>query len=390
MQIYDIPRKLGIFITQWIALLALSASLLMAGASSAVAGNGNWVISSVNCNASQQHALHRDDDGTLWVGCGTGASGFGVYRSVDGGQTWSVPTTNPSDIISTFRVHDIERGHDGALYLAGTVSDAGAQNRVIRLNTTTAQPYAANVILVGAATAGLNDTIGHYAELPSGAALTASQTGFTKLFRPNPGIGSSAQDWTRLDGIEPFTSLLSHNGGFYASGSRNSVRPRVFLPPRAQGAQVWQLEEVILDNSYDGEMWGIAVNDQRVVAAGIDQDENRGKIYVSQGDRYNPANYTVHEFRDDGQSWAHGVCMRGDRIAVVGRRLPQGSRVLISTNGGSSFSDASPAGRTAIITECVIAPDGLLTVFGSGGFIGIWDGMLEGDQIFRSRFQLGN
>jgi len=356
-------------------------------ASPAVLADGNWSIHSVSCNASQQHTLHRDDDGILWAGCGTGGNGFGVHRSTNGGQTWQVPTTNPAGVIDTFRVHDIKRGYDGALYLAGTVSEEGTQNRVIRLDTSGTQPYPAAATLIGAPIAGLNDTIGHYAELPNGAALTSSQNGFTKLYRPDSTIGNSAQDWTRLDGIEPFTSLVAHNGGFFASGSRNSVAPRVFLPPTAPGAQPWDQVEVILDSGISGEMWGIAVNDQRVVAVGIDQDSNQGKIYVSTGSPYNPANYTLHEFRDDGPSWAHGVCMRGDRIAVVGRRLLSGARVLQSTDGGVSFNDISPSGSSALISRCVIAPDGLLTVFGSGGFIGIWDGMVAEDAIFADRFQ---
>jgi len=376
-----LPPRAALIMIVFIALLAA-----MNPSRPALASN-SWVTASVNCNASQQHALHRDEDGTLWVGCGTGASGFGVHRSVDGGFTWSVPTTNPPDLISSFRVHDIKRGHDGALYLAGTVSQAGPQHRVIRLDTATSQPYPAEATMIGASVVGLNDTIGHYAELPGGEAMTASQTGFTKLYRPSPAVGNSASDWTRIDGVEPFTQLLAHQGGFYASGSRINVSPRVFLPPQAAGPQPWQLVELILDASYVGEMWGIAVNAQRVVTVGINQTTNRGKIYVSSGNIYSAASYTVHEFRDDGQSWAHGVCMRDDKIAVVGRRLPQGARVLVSSNGGQSFSDVSPPGSNALLSRCVIAPDGILTVFGAGGFIGVWDGLLEGEQIFASGFE---
>jgi hypothetical protein len=368
-----------------VQLVLLAACLLPT--TTTQAGPGSWSIHNVGCDASQQHALHRDDDATLWVGCGTGSSGFGLHRSTDGGQSWQVPTTNPAGIIDTFRVHDIERGHDGALYLAGTISDTGTQYRIVRLDTSGTQPYPAEATLIGAPVAGLNDTIGHYAELDSGAALTASQTGWTKLFRPDPTVGSSAQDWTRLDGIEPFTSLIAHDGGFYASGSRNSVAPRIFLPSQAPGAQPFELDEVILDPGYDGELWGIAVNDQRVVAVGRQTTPTVGKIYVSSGDPYNPANYSVHEFRDDGASWAHGVCMRGDRIVVVGRRFPSGSRALASTNGGVSFFDISPTGFGALLSQCVIAPDGELTVFGSGGFIGVFDGLVAGDVLFADRFQ---
>ena len=373
--------RLSLFLTLSLSLLITAA--LLSGP--ALAG-GTWLTYSVNCQASQQHALHRDSDGTLWAGCGSGASGFGVHRSIDGGQTWQVPTTNPAGIIDTFRVNDIKRGHDGALYLAGTISQSGTQNRVIRLDTSTAQPYAAEATLIGVATVGFNFIVGHYAELDDGQALASSQTGVDKLYRSSPLIGNSAADWFQPTGIEAFSQLVAHDGGFYASGSRINIAPRVFLPPQAPGAQAWDLVEVILDNSFDGEMWGIAANDQRVVAVGLNQDTNRGKIYVSSKDPYDPADYTVHEFRDDGQSWAHGVCMRDNRIVVVGRRLPSGSRVLASNDGGQTFFDASPAG-SALLSQCVIAPTGLVTVFGSGGFIGVWDGLLAGDNLFSDRFE---
>ncbi|TVQ27254.1 MAG: hypothetical protein EA370_18060 [Wenzhouxiangella sp.] len=348
---------------------------------------GSWSTYIVSCFASQESTLHQDSDGTLWAGCGTATSGnVGVRRSSDGGQTWHAPTTNPSGIIDTFRVHDITRGHDGALYLAGTISQEGTQYRVIRLDTSTPEPYAASATLIGEPVVPLNSTIGHYAELPNGAALAVSQVGQAKLFRPSPSTGNMASSWTASTDIKQFTSLVTHNGQFYASGSQIGIPPRIFLPPTAPGAEPWELVEVVLDTSFDGEMWGIAVNDQRVVAVGINQDDNFGKIYVSNGDPYDPANFTVHEFRDgELRSWAHGVCMRGNLIAVVGRRLPSGARVLVSTNGGTSFTDVSPSG-SAILSSCVIAPDGILTVMGSGGFIGVWDGMEITDQIFSDRF----
>ncbi|MCH8478547.1 MAG: hypothetical protein LAT56_11460, partial [Wenzhouxiangella sp.] len=71
---------------------------------SAQAIDGDWTIRSHPCLASQTNALHRDDAGTLWVGCGSGQIGRGLWRSDDQGQSWKVPETVVEDIIDFFRV----------------------------------------------------------------------------------------------------------------------------------------------------------------------------------------------------------------------------------------------------------------------------------------------
>lgn len=46
---------------------------------SAVQAGGSWTTFTHSCpGANRTDALHRDADGSLWVGCGTNASGYGL------------------------------------------------------------------------------------------------------------------------------------------------------------------------------------------------------------------------------------------------------------------------------------------------------------------------
>jgi hypothetical protein len=238
-------------------------------------------------------------------------------------------------------------------------------------------------------------TVGNYRELPDGRALADSEQGLDKLYRPSAATGASAANWTiPSPTIEAFTQIVTHNHGFYAVGSRIAIPPRIFLPPTTPGAEPWQFVELILNPDYDGEMWGIAVNDQRVVAVGVDQDRNVGQIYVSSGDPYSAGNYTNHLLPDiigDGGvgTWARGVCMRDNLIVVVGERQPlsaNAGQVMASSNGGVSFHDIKPSGQVESVSKCAIAPNGMVTVVGAMGFIAHFDGLVPPDQIFQDGF----
>ncbi|MEE4330059.1 MAG: hypothetical protein V2J10_04275 [Wenzhouxiangella sp.] len=374
-----------------VAMLTLALTFTLP----ALAGS-DWVITSHPCpGASRTDALQKDSDGTLWVGCGTTATGFGLYTSPDGGDTWQTVTTSPADVVDEFRVTTLTRGHDGALYAGGIDTTAGTNLRVVRLDTSGTMPYPTSATLTSVAQVGRQFTVGSYAELSDGRALADSLTGFDRLYRPDAVTGPSAADWDAPStGLESFVDLIAFNDGFYAAGSRINIPPRIFLPPTAPGAQPWELVEVILDPSYDGEMWGIAANAQRVVAAGVNQDSDQGKIYVSSGDPYVAANYTEFFLSDitmDGESasWARGVCMRGDTIVVVGERQPLSSytgRVVISTDGGQSFENITPSPSAESLTRCAIAESGLVTVVGAGGFVGRYTGAMAPDTIFSDAF----
>lgn len=357
---------------------------------------GNWTYRSHPCLASQTNSLHRDPDGTLWVGCGSGQVGRGLWRSDDQGQTWKIPETEVEDIIEFFRVFDISRGHDGWLYLSGVDSRGGLTQRVIGLNTAAGEPFESRIVLFSVPQVGRQFTVGNYRELDDGRALADSEQGLDKLYRPSATTGPSAADWIiPSPTIEAFTQIVVHDNGFYASGSRIAIPPRIFLPPTSGSAQPWQFVELILDTSFTGEMWGIAASNDRVVTVGVNQDANMGLIYVSDGDPYNPANYQVHRLPDiigagGVGTWARGVCMRDDLVVVVGERQPLGAtsgQVMASNDGGLTFHNIKPAANVESVSKCVIAPDGLVTVAGAMGFIAHFDGLTLPDTLFADRFQ---
>ncbi|MGY6553161.1 MAG: hypothetical protein ACXIUM_01435 [Wenzhouxiangella sp.] len=383
------------------SILGLLASLLLlAGAPRSVEAAALWSTHQHPCpGLARTDALHRDADGTLWVGCGTNQDGRGLYVSFDGGPSWASVTTAPADVLSEFRVNSIVRGHDGALYVGGVDTRIGSGNRVMRVDTTGSMPFPTTATLIATPQVGRQFTVGNYAELSDGRSLAESLTGFDKLFRPSADTPPQASNWTIPSAsLDQFTQMIVHNDGFYAAGSRINVPPKVFLPPRTPGAQPWDLVEVILDRNFDGEMWGIAANEKRVVAVGVNQDSNVGMIFVSSDDPYSAENYRSHRLPDiigtgGIGTWARGVCMRDDWIVVVGERQPLSSatgRVMASSDGGESFTNITPAAPPETVSRCVIAADGRVTVAGAAGFIGVWTGFVPPDEIFRSRFQPGN
>lgn len=364
---------------------------------SAAFAGGSWTTYTHSCpGMSSTDALHRDADGSLWVGCGSNASGYGLHASFDGGETWSEVQVTPSTLLIQFRVFSISRGHDGALYVAGIQNATG--NMVIRIDTTGTSPFPASLTLTAVSQLGRQFQVGSYRELSDGRAIAESLTGTDLLYRPDAVTGSSAADWVIPDALQgQILSLEVHDDEFYGSGSTISEPPRVYLPPQGAATPPYDFERVELDPSWVGEIWGVAANDQRVVVTGIDRTFNIGKILVSSGDPYNAANYLVHEIQNIVGTGGIGtlgrdVCMSGDRVVVVGERFPLGSDsglAMASSDGGQSFTNISPPSPIppSTISRCVVAPNGLVVVAGSSGFIGLWDGLQPGDSIFSNRFE---
>jgi hypothetical protein len=345
--------------------------------------DATWSIHGHACpGVNRTDALHRDDDGTLWVGCGTAATGYGLFYSEDGGPSWTEATVMPTEKLHQFRVNSISRGHDGALYVAGI--NANNSDMVLRLDTDEA-PFAAESVLVAGNQVGTSFHVGTYRELSDGRALAEALNGTDMLYRPDATIGSDASTWTDTygwfnGGATQILDLVVHDDQFYGVGSRISDPLRLFLPPTSGGAEPYEF--VTLQMPHTGEMWGIAVDDDHVVAVGVNQIENVGRVYISGDDIYDVDGYTAHSLHDligadaSVMTWARGTCVQGDRIAVVGERQPLGAGtgiVVLSEDGGETFTDITPEGVTATVSKCLFRPDGGLVVVGANGFTGIYD-----------------
>ena len=362
-----------------LSAVAQAAALALGLGASGAALADEWLVSAHTCpGLNRTDALHRDADGSLWVGCGSNVNGFGLSWSIDGGVTWAAPPLARPNELDRFRVHSITRGADGRLKIAG--SEEGSRRMVLALDIDGAE-FDVSLALEGVNQVGRLFPVGGYRELADGSALAESNTGTPTLYNDRGLAGTSAANWVARSSIEQIADLVVFDGRFWGSGSRISEPPTLFLPSRLPGAapNEFYIDQPTRSGSWTGELWGIAVNASRLVAVGVDQDNDIGRIFVSGPDPYDMTAYVEQSVSTiigspAARTWARGVCMRGDRIAVVGERQPLSAGtglVLLSDDGGQTFTDITPAAVTASVSKCVIEPDGSLVVAGAGGFIGI-------------------
>ncbi|MFA7439110.1 sialidase family protein [Castellaniella sp.] len=358
-------------------VLALCASLPVAAQF-----HDTWLVSQHTCpGGSGTDALFQDPDGRIWVGCGSAATGYGLSVSYDMGASWEPPQATPAGILNEFRVSSISLGRDGHLKIAGF--DATTKNMVLSLDISgTPAPgavYAATPVLVGVAQVGRQFHVGTYREKHN-RSMAEALTGASVLHAPD-GTGSSASDWTTMSPGGQMTDLVVHDNRFWATGSTISEPPTLFLPPENQNATAPMTPAVpVLPTSWSGELWGLAVNGQRLVATGVHQGPTRGKILVSGPDPRDMNGYAEVDISaavlgtPSVRTWGRGVCMRGDTVVVVGERRPLSSHtglVLLSGNGGAGFSDITPDDVDSTVSKCLFMADGSLLVAGSGGFVGV-------------------
>ena len=381
------------------ALLAISPALQAGG------GASGWLIAEHPCpGGNRTDALHLDESGRLWAGCGTNATGYGLFHS-DDGVDWTAADVTPAGMFDAYRVSSISTGHDGAIYVAGASSISGNRTMVHRVDTS-ALPFAVTPTLVGVTQVGRTFHVGGYRELDDGRAIAEDLNGTYLLYRPDASTGTSASDWTRVEGAHQILDLQtdSDHRFFFGGGSRINEPPRLFLPPDDGAAEPWEFVSFALPTTtgWDGEIWGVASNDERVYAVGVDQDADVGKIYVSGTDPYVAADYverSVDDFLAPGPgfgTWARGVCARNNTVVVVGERQPLGSAtgfVLMSHDGGQTFADITPDGVGASVSKCLMGEfvaNGQtpveLVVAGAAGFVGLY----AGDRIHADGFEASN
>lgn len=347
-------------------------------------GGSGWTVRAHDCpGINRTDTLWVDDDGTMWIGCGSGTEGSGLYRSADDGVSWAIPDTNPGNVLVSMRVLSVHRGYGGLLYVAG---EGPADSMVISLDTAS-EPYAATAVLTRGATVGTSFLAGPFVTTPSGAAFADSFNGSDALYRADDTVGDAATEWTQAGDWEDnggsfqILDMVTVGEDFYGAGSTIAVPPHVFLPTQAKGQPAYAMTPVQLATGlgeWTGEMWGVAASASRVVAVGVDQDNDIGKIFVSGSDPYDSAQYTQIDvdplltgLPSSGSAWSRGVCMDADRVVVVGEMQPLGTGafVLESTDGGASFTDITPAGGPASWSKCTFGPDGL--VLAGAGMVAI-------------------
>ncbi len=344
------------------------------------AASGTWTTYTHPCQENQTDAFWWDaDDKTVWVGCGTGTTGKGLWRSTDGGKNWA----EISGFMEGWRVNGIRRAADNRLYVAGT--DTNSKNIVVSFDTSVS-PFDSRLEFERTNKISTSFTAEHIMVDNAGNAFTDSLTGAGSAYRAtgsNTWIGLDS-GWTSNGSSYQILDMVMFDNRIYGVGSTISQPPMVFLPtPNA--ADFYTMTPVDLSegdalNNVIGEMWGVTVLDKsRVVAAGVDQNRNVGLIYASKTDPYDPKDYNkfdVSTIVPDSSSWMRGVCSQGNNVVAVGEKQPLSSGsglVLLSTDGGISFKNITDSTISAqTVSRCQFLNDGRVAVTGSGGYIGIY------------------
>lgn len=304
------------------------------------------------CDGSRTDTLWRDADGTLWLGCGEAALGTGLYTSDDDGADWRSVMG-----FDEFRVSDISRAGDGLLYIAGT--EVGGDDRIRSLD-------GATIASVHVATNQLWNTfhVGTFRRQDSGLAISESLTGSgmaTRADDDSPWM--DADPW--VNGGYQMLDLMDDDGTLLGAGSTIAQPHTVFV----QEPGLPSFTAVTLDDSFTGELWAIAGNNGRYVAAGVDQDSDEAVLWTTSGDPTDPAAWTAYRQVGTDPTWFRDVCRNGDRIVAVGEYSRRNDGLLVeSTDGGATFETTSLPEGTPGIYNCVLDGDDLYLAGGDGYF----------------------
>jgi len=324
---------------------------------------GGWAASSHPCAGNRTDTLWRDDDGTLWVGCGTTTEGFGLYRSTDDGASWEAPDTDPPRMFDDFRVNSVSRSSDGVLYVAGT----GRGARVMAVDTSVA-PLAVERLLHEDNQPTGSFSVGTFRRNAEGFAVAESLTGADVVTRASDADDFvDAPDWDGTeDSFQMLDLELDGDGGFVGCGSTISQPPTLFF---SSSTTPFTMTPLTAAEEFDGELWSIDVSDGAFTAGGVDQDTDVGILFsgpTSATSRDDLVRFDLDALFDD-PTWVRGVCRDGDVVIAVGAFSTRGGGIVLqSDDGGASFIDISPDDAPEL-SECVVA-DGTVFVTGANGY----------------------
>ncbi len=348
-------------------------------------GATSWAVFAHPCVGSRTDALHCDSAEDCFVGCGTTTVGRGLFLTADGGETWDVPSTTPANVLDDARVNDITRSADGMLYVSGEI--AGDTN-VVSLDSS------GNLAEVWnrRSTVDFSFTAGSFRRNSDGFSFVESSTGVDILYRSDDS-GDPATSWSTArgfwnDGDEDdvpsgvqMLQLDEHDGVFYGAGSRINQSPMAFIWDGSTSDPDFDIIELAADglSAFEGEMWGIDVNDDGIVVGGVNQDDDFGVIFTHPGTGDTAAStWTRYDLRSvfpDDTTWVEGVCRGDGVIYAVGRESISGwGFVLRSTDEGATFEDISlyedGESDTAFpdLTRCYATETGVVVTGGDGVF----------------------
>lgn len=349
-----------------------------AGSDAGTTPSTGWALRSHPCVGNRTDALHRDDDGTLYVGCGSTTTGLGLFVSTNDGASWDEPTTTPNGFFDTWRVLDVSRSADDLLYVAGI--DTASSRRVVSADTSGGS-WALEEVYNAGSTVGTAFTVGTFRRQADGRAVAESLNGTDIQAR-----ASDTDDWQDVSswgedfGGLQILDLEMYNGEFYGVGSTISQPPYLFLPQTSGtgfGFRVIRLSPEGI-GSYRGEMWGVAVDEGGIVAGGVNQDRDVGMIYaLDDATSTTLRTFDVSLLFPDDATWIRGVCRRGETLYAVGELTAEAEGlVLRSENNGGTWANVTPdTGNPADpfppVHRCLVAGDDRVFIAGADGMLAV-------------------
>lgn len=306
--------------------------------------------SSHTCVGGRVDDLHRDTDGTLWLGCGEAADGTGLHRSSDGGRSWE-----EVEGFETFRVSDISRADDGLLYVAGT--EVGGPHRVRSFDGVDIEP-------VFVATNQIWNTfhVGSFVRQSNGFAIAESLTGSGMAVRQAEAASwEDASPW--VSGSHQMLDAIDGEGIILGVGSTIIQPPTLFVQQNDAF-----FEAIVLDPSFTGELWSIDQALGVTAVGGVDQDADVGVIYVTEGLPNQPGNWVGTRIDTGQATWIRDVCVDGQHIVAVGAfTVTEQGLAYESTDGGQAWAALSLPDDTPSLWSCWLDRDGLWMA-GANGF----------------------
>lgn len=330
-----------------------------------------WRWSAHPCDGNRVDTLLRTRDGRLWIGCGSDSAGQGLYVSSDDGADWHVPTTTVADYFTTFRVNDLHEGEHGVLYISGDQTTGGSRgaDAVVALTLSDEEPLEVTTVFATGDKVWNSFPVGTYRRLPDGMEIAESLTGNGVVSRIDPKSGwVDASGWA-ISGTYQILDLEVHGGAFYGVGSTIANPPMVYVPP-TEAVAGFAMDEIVLTEDFDGEMWDLVVDGQGMLAVGVDQDADVGALFFTSGDGRAPGSWTmVKTDFASSPTWLNGACRSGDNWVVVGRVSDRDKAFAIASNdSGDTWREITPEGRPALYA-CRFEGDDVL-VAGAGGALG--------------------
>lgn len=299
-----------------------------------------------------------DDGSDVWVGCGSTTEGTGLYRSTDGGRTWSAV-----DGFDGMRVSQVVRAGDG-LFAAG--QDGSNGDRVVGIDG----GARGDTVFASSGQLWNSFHVGTYVRTPEGLEIAESLTGAGIAVRDG-GEWSDGSGWWPGETSYQILDAAVSDARVVAVGSTIVEPPTVFVQGPGPGFTATPVELA----THRGELWSVDADGRALAAGGVDQDADVGTIFTTDGDPSDPSAWIATRLDTldcpgcaDDATWVRAVCRSGDRVIAAGELTVRSDGLLLeSLDGGLTWSDRTPDGAPSL-TACHLTADRLVVAGAQGWF----------------------